>query len=67
MEIPGGRYRGLVGIGGSKGTPSASSVSLAGMDRSASQVDLQAKDSEDEEKVKDSKENKDAKKERAEG
>ena len=64
MEIPGGRYRGLVGIGGSKGTPSASSVSLAGMDRSASQVDLQAKkDSEDEDKVKDSKDNKDAKKE----
>ena len=62
MEIPGGRYRGLVGIGGSKGTPSASSVSLAGMDRSASQVDLQANDSKDEEKVKDSKDNKDAKK-----
>ena len=59
MEIPGGRYRGLVGIGGSRGTPSASSVSLAGMDRSASQVDLKAKEEEDEEdKVKD---NKDAK------
>ena len=59
MEIPGGRYRVLVGIGGSRGTPSASSVSLAGMDRSASQVDLKAKEEEDEEdKVKD---NKDAK------
>ncbi|ACO66535.1 ATP-binding cassette superfamily, partial [Micromonas commoda] len=64
MEIPGGRYRGLVGIGGSRGTPSASSVSLAGMDRSASQVDLKAKEEEEEEedKVKDSKDAKGAQK-----